>query len=146
MGLKLKTTEWVKDSRSGQLVVGKLHPTSILGMQGQSDVHLQGGRMYYADGTEITEPPQWVKDQMLLLGPARLRQLGWMEAEKSESSSPSLELVTEESEASTGPETNPYKMRWYALKAWAKREHGVEGKDREEILHLLQLAGAIEPE
>jgi len=37
-------------------------------------------------------------------------------------------------------------MHWRTLQAWAKREHGVEGQNRDEILHLLQLAGAIEPE
>ena len=145
MGLELKPTKWVKDSRTGQLVVAKEHPTVILSMQGQSSVHLQGGKVYFPNGTEVTEIPQWVQEQMALLGPAHLRRLGWTDQEKNGSNSPSLE-IEETSDLPPPTETNPYRMRWYALKAWAKREHGVEGSNREEILHLLQLAGAIEPE
>ena len=146
MGLELKPTKWVKDSRTGQLVVAKEIPTVILSMQGQSNVHLQGGRVYLANGTELPDPPQWVKEQMELLGPAHLRRLGWTEAGKSESNSPSLDIEISESEPPQPAVTDPYKMHWRTLQAWAKREHGIEGQNRDEILHLLQLAGAIEPE
>ena len=155
MALNLQSHVWTKDSKTGQAVIGKVNHCADLAKMGEPRIFLQSGKAYYGDGTEIqtSELPPWVFEEIARMSPTTRRNIGWMEQTNAASSSPSAQdMQIEETHSAAEPEVqapvgvpvmNPRDMKFFGLRAWAKREHGIEGASRDEILDQLVRAGII---
>lgn len=154
MGLNLQSHQWTKDKRTGQMVVEKVNHYADLAAMNGPRIILQAGKAYQPDGTVIPleNLPTWVYEQLELMPPQLLKDIEWTDqtapAKRIKVSS-SAENKPEDLNPPPSPETedaketDPLAMKFFALKAWAKREHGIEGATREDILARLADAGAI---
>ena len=136
-------THQYRADKNGQLHIEKESHYIRFSAQNQSPVYLQKGRAYYEDGVEVSPLPDWVLEQLPRCNPGMLTLVGWTAAGQSlasKSSSPDLTVENETPAASTD---DPREMKFFALKAWAKREHEIVGATRDEIIEALEAKGVI---
>ena len=167
MGLNLQSHEWKRDQKTGQTVIDRENPYIRLAMKDQAPIYLQNGEAYYEDGVAVPILPEWARDQIAKCNPVLMKRIGWtpdMATAKPSSASNSI-LPTPASlptpidlsldpapltiaQANTPPElpqpVDPRSLKWFALKAWARREHGVDGDNREVVLEQLAAKGVLE--
>lgn len=141
MGLNLRAHEYTADPKTGILHVSKVNHCINLGQQGQPNVYLQEGQAYYANGQIVSPLPEWVVAQLKILDKAALKRVGWTVPGEE---TPASTVVAPDPIAELMPEIeDPLKMKYFALKAWAKKEHEIDGASREEILAQLVARGVI---
>lgn len=160
MGLKTQSHEWTKDTRTGQLVITKENHYIRMSAKDQGAIYLQAGRAYYEDGEEVSDLPEWVTIQFKTLNPALLKRVGWEQGlslpiptlDSSAPNSPSATQVEQASDQTAVDRIldggivgagDPLAMKYFALKAWAKRTHDVSGDSREAIIDQLIAKGVI---
>lgn len=136
-------THQYRADKNGHLHIEKENHYIRFSAQNQAPVYLQGGRAYYEDGSTISSLPAWVVEQLPHCNPRQLALVGWTAEGKTLASKSATPDLTVESETPASSTDDPREMKFFALRAWAKREHEIVGATREEIIEALEAKGVI---
>lgn len=136
-------THQYRADKNGQMHIERENHYIRFNAQGQSPVYLQNGRAYWEDGEALKELPEWILQQLPHCNQRLLAQVGWTAEGKSITSKSATPDLTVENETPASSTDDPREMKFFALKAWAKREHEIVGATREEIIEALEAKGII---